>query len=191
MGVMPAVPWARGRTTFTRLWRAVVWRGLEMLRAAKMGCKAAEQTTYNKLAVLFYATSPPPFLQSSFLLPSWHVPIHIIPFARSSFPKLYSGSVSPFACQLDSLFHYCPPVAQRHALPAKKASSVLPSMRLLCLSHCCCSLERTSRNCLAAASLTFKLQSTSALIIGPRLLKRAYPTPPKWPLVVCRGSGIT
>lgn len=43
MGVMPAVPWARGRTTFTRLWHAVVWRGLEVLRAAKMGCKAVSR----------------------------------------------------------------------------------------------------------------------------------------------------
>lgn len=138
-----------------------------------MGCKVAEQTTCDQLTVLFYTTSPPSFRQSSFLLPSWQVPIPIVPFARSSFP---SGSVSPFACQLDSLFHFCSPVTQRDALPLKKASSMLPSVRLLCFSHCCCLLQSTSRNCLAVASLSFKLQSTLTLVIGPCLLKRAYPT---------------
>lgn len=140
-GVMPDVPWAQGRTTVTCLWHAVVWEAWRCWRAAKVRCKVAEQTTYNKLAVPFCATSPPPFLQSSFLLPSWHMPIQIVPFARGSFPKLYSGSLSPFACRLDSPFHFCLPVAQHDALPVKKAS-VLPSVRLLCLSCCCCLLGK-------------------------------------------------
>ncbi|XP_009571328.1 PREDICTED: glutamine--fructose-6-phosphate aminotransferase [isomerizing] 1-like, partial [Fulmarus glacialis] len=36
---MPGVPWAQGRTTFTRLWRAVVRRGLEVL----MGSPVAQR----------------------------------------------------------------------------------------------------------------------------------------------------
>lgn len=111
--------------------------GVPLSGEAPGGREVAEQTTSS----LSCSTLLPLHLSYSPLFSSLLgvCPAHTVPFACSSFPKLYSGSVSPFPCQPAPSSP-----ARRDALPVKKATSVPPSRWPLCLSCCCCALEGTS-----------------------------------------------